>query len=356
MSSSRLLPLLLLGAACQAAPSPPPPTYVAEPIGDTLMAPVVNVAHAVAQPDQQWALLGIEEGTVLRADFGAGTVARYPGITADEVPGAAMLFGNADTIYVGDWALQRVTAWTRDGRRVDAIPTPDALHGAFPRARDAAGQWYFSLAAPAGPDGMGVRDSGAVVRADPYLTRFDTLVRLAPPEVVEVNRGGRMRLETRALTGHDRWGVLPDGTLWLARNNQNQVFWYPPKGGAPIHTEPLPDPILPISEMDRQIYIRRYPEANRPDAAIVPFALVKPPFERAFAPGDGRVWLFDSAPALDSVRTFQVADSTGWVLSISVASYGVALDVTRDEILMGEENPEGVRLLRFRIPEQAKVR
>lgn len=347
--------LLTLLAACQAGPSGPPPTYAAQAASDTLMAPVVNVSHAVALSGERWALLGIEEATVLEADFTAGTVAPFPGITAAEVPGATMLFGSGDTIFVGDWGLGRVTAWTVDGRRVDAIPSPAALRGAFPRARDAAGQWYFELAAPLGADGLGVRDSGAVVRADPYLSRFDTLVRLAPPEVTEVNRGGRVRLEARALTGRDRWGVLRDGTLWLARNNQNQVFWYPPGGGAPVHTEPLPDPILPVSEMDRQIYIRRYPETNRPNAAMVPFALVKPPFERAFAMPGGRVWLFDSAPALDSVRTFQVADSTGWLFSVSVPSYGVALDVTPTEILMGEENPEGVRLLRFAVPEQVRV-
>jgi hypothetical protein len=83
------------------------------------------------------------------------------------------------------------------------------------------------------------------------------------------------------------------------------------------------------------------------------FALIKPPFERAFADRTGRVWLFKSAPALDSVRSFQVADTAGWALSVTVPSYGTALGVSHGEIVMGEDFPEGVRLLRFRMPAEA---
>lgn len=349
----RTLSLCLATAAvlaCTGGPKPPPPSYPATLLPDTVVAPVVHVSHAVARTDSVWVVLGIEEGAVLVADFGAGSAAPHPGLTPEEVPGASVLFGSGDTIFVADWGLRRVTAWTADGRRVDAIPTPSALGGAFPRARDAAGQWYFEVPPPLGPDGRGVRDSTAVVRSDPLMSRFDTVAQLAPPDVAEVERDGRVRLEPRALSGRDRWGVLRDGTVWVARVNQNQVFWFAPSGGEPRHTRPLPDPILPVEDMDRQMHISRYPEENRPNAAIIPFALVKPAFERAFAQPDGTVWLFKSAVANDSVRTFQVADSSGWRMSVSVPSYGVALGVTDTEILMGEQNPAGVRLLRFRIP------
>jgi hypothetical protein len=345
---------LLLGAVlllgCSGGPKAPPPSYEATLLPDTIIAPVVHVSDAVARSDSVWVVLGIEEGAVLVADFATGTTTPHPGITPEEVPGASVLFGVGDTIFVADWGLRRVTVWTADGRRIDAVPTPQALGGAFPRARDAAGQWYFEVAPSLGRDGRGVRDSAAVVRSDPLMTRFDTVARLAPPDVAEIERDGRVRLEPRALSGRDRWGVLRDGTVWLARVNQNQVFWYPPSGAAPSRTRPLPDPIIAVTEMDRQIHIRRYPEENRPNAAIIPFALVKPTFERAFAQPDGSVWLFKSAEALDTLRTFQVADSSGWRFSVRVPSYGIALGVTETEILMGEENPAGMRLLRYRIP------
>jgi len=349
-----LLCLPIAAAACGGGPPPPPPSYAATPAVDTLVAPVTHVSDMFRRPDGTWVLLGAAELQVMVADFDRDTIMPYPGITSEEVPGATVLIGAGDTTWVGDFGLRRVTAWLPDGRRVDAVPTPDALRGAFPRARDAAGQWYFEVNPPPGRDGRGALDSGAVVRADPLLTRFDTLVRLAPADMAQVEQGGRMVLQQRALSGRDRWGVLRDGTLWLARVNNNQVWWYPAAGGEATHTRPLPDAIIPVNETDRQLYLRRFPEDQRPSAGLLQFALVKPPFERAFADPDGRVWLFKSAPALDSLRSFQVADTAGWALSVAVPSYGTALGVSGDQIVMGEDFPGGVRLLRFRMPAEAR--
>lgn len=352
MRYSFLLPAVVL-AAC-AEPKPPAATFAAAPSGDTLIVPVVHVSDAVPRPDGTWSILGIEEMAVYVADFAGDTVRAHPGITREEVPGAITLMGTGDTIFVGDYALQRVTAWLPDGRRVDAVPMPSQVRGAHPRARDAAGQWYFELWPSPGRDGRGVLDSGAVVRANALLTTFDTVARLTPPDVIEVEQDGRIRLQRLQLAGTDRWGVLRDGTVWLARVNQNQLFWYPASGAAPVSSSPLPDPIIQVTEMDRQVYISRYPEDQRSALANTRFAGVKPPFERAFADRHGRIWLFKSAVALDTVRTIQVADTSGVLFNVSVPSYGVALGISDTEILMGEEFPEGIRLLRFAIPEEAR--
>jgi hypothetical protein len=106
--------------------------------------------------------------------------------------------------------------------------------------------------------------------------------------------------------------------------------------------------------MDRQIYVHRYPEEQRSALANTRFAGVNPPFERAFSDRRGRVCLYKSAVALDSVRTLQVADSTGVLFTVSVPSYGVTLGISENEILMGEEFPEGIRLLRFAMPAEAR--
>jgi hypothetical protein len=352
MRYALVVPALVLAACGESAP--PAPTHVAAPSPDTLIVPVVHVSDAAPRADGSWVVLGTEEMMVYVADFAADTVRPHAGITREEVPGALTLMATGDTIFVGDYGLQRVTAWLPDGRRVDAVPMPPGVRGSHPRARDAAGQWYFELWPPPGRDGLGVLDSGAVVRVDATLTRFDTLVRLTPPDVIEVEQDGRMRLQRLQLAGIDRWGVLRDGTLWLARVNQNQVFWFAPGSERPAATRPLPDPIIQVTEMDRQIYIHRYPEDQRSALATTRFAGVKPPFERAFADARGRVWLFKSAVALDSVRSFQVADSTGVRFNVSVPSYGVALGISATEILMAEEFPEGIRLLRFAMPEEAR--
>jgi hypothetical protein len=347
----QLVTLLALAAGCDSAPRTPPPSYPAEAAIDTLVAAVAAVAQAVRRSDGTWVLLAPQELQVIVADFAADTVRPHPGITPEMVPGATMLFASGDTIFVGDFGLRRVTAWLSDGRRVDAMPTPDALRGAIPRARDAAGQWYFELTSPPASAG-GIRDSGAVVRADPLLAGFDTVARLAPPELAEVQEQGRIVLQPLALAGRDRWGVLRDGTLWVARVHNNQVWWYPP-AGEPRHTRPMQDAIIPVAEMDRQLYLRRFPEEQRPSQSLLRFALIKPPFERAFDDPTGRVWLFKSAPALDSIRRFQVADAAGWSLSVALPTYGTALGVADGEILVGEDFPGGTRLLRFTIPAEA---
>lgn len=331
-----------------------PESYPAVASGDTLVAPVVHVSQAAPRSDGSWVILGVEEMSVLVADFAAGTVTPHPGITREEVPGVVSMMASGDTIYLSDYGLRRVTGWLPDGRRIDAVPVPSATRGSYPRARDAAGQWYFEFPPRPGSDGRGVLDSVVVVRGNSALTSFDTIARLAPPGVMEVEQDGRPRLAQLQLAGRDLWGAMPDGTVWLGRIAQNQVFWFPAGGGKPAATRPLPDPIVTVTEMDRQIYIRRYPEAQRAALEQAVFSAVKPPFERAFADRRGRVWLFKSAPALDTVRTFQVADTTGWVMSVTVPSYGVALGISDTEILMGEEFPEGIRLLRFAIPEAAR--
>ena len=80
---------------------------------------------------------------------------------------------------------------------------------------------------------------------------------------------------------------------------------------------------------------------------------MKPPFERAFATPDRRIWLFKSGVALDSVRVFQVVDSTGLLLVVKVPSRGTALGVDGKFIVMGEEFPGGIRLLRYVVPKEA---
>lgn len=351
----RLLWCTALLMACGEPTSMTAPTvYAVGPTSDTVIVPVVHVSTAVPRTDATWVVLGIEEMTAYVADFAQRTAVVHPGITKDEVPGATVMSAVGDTIFLGDYGLGRVTAWLADGRRVDAVPVPTTTRGAYPRARDAAGQWYLEQWPAAGTDGRGVLDSGAVVRADAEFTRLDTVVRLTPPAVMEVEQDGRIRLQQLQLSGRDAWGVLPDGTVWLARVNQNQVFWYPPTGARPAATRPLPDPIVQVTEMDRQVYIRRYPEDQRAALANTRFAGVKPPFERAFADRRGRVWLYKSAPALDTLRSFQVADSTGWRFSVTVPTYGVALGVSDTHLLIGEEFPQGIRLLRFPIPAEAR--
>ncbi len=347
-----ILPLALAAAAACSSPPPPPPIVSADATTDTLFVPIVVAGTGFSRSDGSWVFRAVEEGRVYVADFATGTVTPHPGITTEDVPLLVGLFNAGDTALVADAGMRRLTAWVPSGTRVDAIPAPDGLNRSLPKARDAAGQWYFELAPSSGRDGSGAADSTAIVRSDPLMERFDTVAKLGPPELIAMNRDNQRRYEIPALSGRDQWGVRNEGTIWIARVHQNFVQWFAPSGGKPVATRHLPDPIIMVTDMDRQIYINQYPEDQRHLAANIPYAGVKPPFERAFADSRGRTWLFKSAPALDTVRTLQVIDSTGVRLVVKVPSYGVAVGISDTHLLMAESYPEGIRLLRFRIPDE----
>lgn len=353
MRSPSLIVLAAFAVAC-AEPAPPTPVIRLTQTGDTLVAPVALFSEAELLSDGRWVMIAPVELQVQVVNFADSTVRPFPNMSTAEVPGPSTLLAAADTVMVGDWGLQRVTGWLTGESRLFAIPMPGEVSGALPRARDAAGQWFFEASVPAGRDGSGLADSGMVVRGDPLLARFDTVARLAPPDLAVMQREGGQRYERRVLSGQDRWGVLRDGTLWLARFRQNRVEWRRPDGTVIAMTKPLPDPILAVTEMDRQIYLQRFPEEQRQAARGQSFVELKPAFEAAFATPDRRVWLFKSAPALDSIRTFQVVDTTGLQLVVEVPSRGYAIAVTADWILMGEQFPEGTRLLRYPVPPAAR--
>ncbi len=345
--------LLLLAAACT-PPKPPAPVITVAPTADTLIVPVVGLANAASRSDGRWAVIALLEDQLYLVDFGAKTVKPFPGITKTEVPHPLTLISVGDSIIVGDWGLRRFTEWSPTGQRLNAWPAPDALHGALARGRDAAGQWYFQISPDPKADGSGLIDSAAIVRGDPQLSRFDTIARLAPAEIVKVAGIEGSHYQRRTMGGDDAWGVQPDGTVWLARHYQNYIEWRRPGAKAVQKSPMLPDPVLTNSDMDREIYVHRFPEDQRQAARELPNSPVKPPFEHAFATPDGRMWLSKSDTALAPVRHFQVVDSTGVLVTVAVPSRGFALGVDGNWILMGEEFPGGIRLLRYPVPNEAK--
>ena len=344
----------MLVAAAGCSPPKPAPVVVVAPTADTLIVPAVGISNAAVRSDGTWILLAQLEDQLFVADFGSKTVKPYAGITKTDVPHPVTLISAGDSIIVGDWGLRRFTEWSPVGQRLNAWPAPDGLHGALPRARDAAGQWYFQISPDPKADGSGLIDSGAIVRGDPQLTRFDTLARLAPAEILKVGGVNGMHWQRRTMGGDDAWGVTPDGTLWVARVFQNFIEWRRP-GAKKVEKSPmLPDMVLTMSDMDREIYVRRFPEDQRDEVRRLPNAPVKPPFEHVFATPDGRMWMSKSDTALAPVRHIHVVDKTGVLFNVAVPSRGFALGVDGNFILMGEEFPGGIRLLRYPVPAETK--
>jgi hypothetical protein len=231
-----------------------------------------------------------------------------------------------------------------------SVPVADAARGVLPKARDGKGQFYLEMSPRAGPDGSGNRDSAAVVRTDPEFRQLDTIARLAPLDIAEVQGDAGRRFELRIFSGADRWGVAPDGSLWVARVYDNRVDWRDPSGRW-SRGQQLPDRVLEVTRYDRELFLRRFPPELRATAEQLPFAAIKPPFEAGFTAPNGDVWLEKSRAPADSSRRYQVVNHEGRILrEIRVPGRGRIVAVGQDAVLVAEAAPDATRLLRFPIP------
>ena len=323
---------------------------------DTVPSSYAEVSEGVWLGGDRWAVLAPVDQAVGVVDFAARKVAPLAGASSKELRNPSALFRAGDTLYVSDWGLRRTTLWGLDGRFVRSIPPADALRGVLARARDGAGRFYFEVSPHPGSVGQGNRDSAAVVRTGPRLERPDTLIRLAPLDIAEVQSDAGQRFERRIFSGADSWGVLPDGSLWVARVYDNRVDWRDPKG-AWTRGEPLPDRVLEVTRYDRELFLRRFPPELRSTAEQLPFAPVKPPFEAAFTALSGEVWLEKSRAPADSVRRYHVVARQGHLTrEIHLPGRGRIIATGSRAVLAAEPSRDGVRLLRLALPPVAATR
>jgi hypothetical protein len=328
----------------------PATSWRLEPTGDTVLTPYGDIAEAAWLDDRRWVVVAPQDRAVGIADFSHRALSRFEGTDVRELEQPFDLFRSGDSIYIDDWQRRRVTHWALAGRLGGASPALETLRGALPRARDAAGRWYFELRPPPGRDGRGNLDSGAVVRTGPDFTAPDTIAHLAPFDMVEIVSDGRQRMERRLLSGQDRWGILPDGTLWLARVSPNRVDWRDTTGRMTRGPD-LPDRVLPVTQNDRDVFLNHFDAGLRPTVEQIPFAAIKPAFENALTGEGGRVWLVRSRAIGDSIRYNQVIDRRGaLVAEVSHPGLGRILALGGGYALVGEQFAAGVRLLLFRMP------
>jgi hypothetical protein len=340
--------------ACSSPKASPAPIVILPGASDTLLAPFQDAAGAVQLAAGRWAVVSEGAGAVVIADFVADRVSRLGGERTRELANPFAVFTpDPDTVWVSDWGLRRVTGWVA-GRAVAAVPASDELRGALPRARDLTGHFYAVIVPPAGRDGSGARDSAVVVRATADLRRADTVAWLAPLDLAEVQAEGGRRFERRVFSGQDAWGVIPDGTIWVARVSQNRVDFRTPDGK--IHRgKPLPDRVLEVTRADRELFLQSFPSELRRTAERLPFAPIKPPFETGFTSTDGLVWLQKTKAAFDSTGRYHVVSHQGELIrEIRVATTSRILAAGADQALAVEPDSGGLRLLQYAVPPETK--
>jgi hypothetical protein len=298
----------------------------------------------------RWVVVAADWDAAVIADFNRKTVAPLGGAKQQAYRHPFRVFVAGDTIYLADWGMRRTTVWSGAGSLLDSIPAADPLRGGLPSGKDAAGQLYFEVKPDPGRDGRGNADSAAIVKSPRSLARFDTVGRLAPLDQKQMQREQNNRFERLLLSGNDRWGVWPDGTVWILRLLRNQITSLDPVGKATRGPE-LPDPVYEVTQADRDRYLQGFPADVRPKETDFPWAIIHPPFLSAFmAPGE-TIWLEKSKPARDSVRRIQVLTRTG-NLSRILRLMGEArpIAVGGEALLLAEQFAGGIRLMQVRIP------
>ena len=339
----------LLFAACGGERLPAPMLELAA-TGDTILAPYGDVTDAAWLGQRRFVVIAPQDKAVAAADFARRTLRPWGEPRARELVQPFHLFRAGDSVYVADWMLRRLTSWSLAGAFGAAMPAPDGVRGALPRERDAAGHWYFELRSAPGPDGSGNRDSATIARFNAALTHGDTVARLAPFDLAEVLSDGRRRLERRLLSGQDRWGILPNGTVWVARIAENRIDWRSPDGTWHVGDN-LPDPVLPITQNDRDLFLNQFDAELRPTVEAIPFAAIKAPFEQVVIATDGMAWMMKSRSVGDTIRSYQLIDQQGHLVATARhAGLGRLLALSDSLALIGEHFEGGTRLLLFRLP------
>jgi hypothetical protein len=340
---------LALLVAC-GDPTPPAPVVELTPGPDTVSTGYAEIMDGEWLGGARWAVVAPLDVTVGIVDLGRREVSPLGGEGTSEIRNPSILFLSADTLHVGDWGLRRLSLWTPGGRLLRAIPAPDRIRGALPQARDAGGRWYAELKPAPGRDGSGNRDSAAVVALGRGFERLDTVARLSPLDLAEVMGDAGRRFEPRALSGQDRWGVTPDGSVWVARVFENRVDWRSP-GGEWEEGDALPDRVLEVTEYDRELFYRKFPPELRATAERLPFAAVKPPFEAGFTSPAGTVWLEKSRAPADSARRYHEVDRGGHLIrEIRVPGPGRIVAVGAEDVLVAERVTDGTRFIGFAVP------
>lgn len=318
---------------------------------DTILTPYLNDPVAVWLTGSRWAVVAGELSEAALVGFD-GTGKQVLGGTDDaELRAPFGVFRWGETAWVSDWALRRITGWSSEGRFAAVVRPPDLFRGTLPKARDAAGQYYFEISPIPGPGGRGNRDSASIIRAASDWSQVDTVARLSPLDVAEVNDERGSRFERRIFSGNDAWGVFADGTLWLARVYPNRIDRLPP-GSKLVKGPALPDRIMEVTRLDRVHWLLEFPEELRGTAERIPVALVKPPFTNGVAGPDETLWLEKSRAVTDTTRTYHVHDREGNLLYAAVLPGRQAriIAVGDSVLLVSERYGKGVRLMQVRRP------
>jgi len=322
-----LLAAALPLAACADAPAP---VLVLDQPETTLGRSFLQVSNVVELGDGRIALAELRDKTFLFADFATGE-ATPVGVHADTIanpegspgmhkyPGYVLrLWG--DTLGLIDFATERTTLWNERGEFLGVLGGRKVGGQNQPLYYDHLGRGYKE-------DVRGVLgglepgdelrfDSLNVLRIAPGDTVADTVARLKLPVWGRGQFGETMKIVSTIFSGRDIFGVLPDGSIWVARAGNYSVDWRSPSGDW-THGSARSFTKVPVSQVEKDTFLERLRQQMAQMGAPAgielsyPFADEKPPFVAGSTNPAGEVWLQRSRAYEDSVPVYDVVGRDG---------------------------------------------
>jgi hypothetical protein len=256
---------------------------------------------------------------------------RVETLQADGAPGeykfpgwVARLAG--DMVALVDFSAIRTTLWNEQGQPLRVLPIAQVAGTAPVLVYDTMGHGYkIDYQTMLDPEpGQATRpDSVPVLRIALGGGKVDTVARLSAPEFGEAVFGEQKQQAAKVFAPNDFFGVLANGTAWVARGRDNRVDWRAPDGswrrgknrkytGQPVTQADKDRVLAQVREQGKQY--------GMPQELPIqyPFAETKPPFDFALGRPNGEVWLQRPRTKEDAALVYDVYNGQGaWQREVS---------------------------------------
>jgi hypothetical protein len=267
-----------------------------------------------------------------------------------------------DTLALVDFSAIRTTRWDEKGRPIDVLPLKEVSGRTPVLLYDTVGHGYkidYQAVLGGGEPGRSLRpDSIPVLRIQLKSGAVDTIAHLAAPEYGDATFGDQVQQAAKVFAPNDHFGVLPDGTAWVARGHENRVDWRAPdgtwrRGQMRKYTR------LPVTQADKDRVLTQVREQGKQfgmpqDLRInYPFAESKPPFDFALGRPTGEVWLQRPRTQEEAPLVYDLVDRQGkWLRAVTFpAGATLAGFGEKGAVYAAIKTEDGRRTVgRFRIP------
>jgi hypothetical protein len=193
-------------------------------------------------------------------------------------------------------------------------------------------------------------DSIPVLRISVKGGAVDTVALLAGPEYGDATFGVQVQQAAKVFAPNDFFGVLPDGSAWVARGRQNRVDWRSPDGRWTLgQTHAFTR--MPVTQADKDRVLAQVREQGKQfgmpqDLPIVyPFAETKPPFDFGLGRPNGEVWLQRPRSQEDAALIYDIFNRKGvWERAVTFPLGSTLAGFGRDHSVYGSvKNEDGTR-------------